>query len=516
MKRRNRAWWLLTATAMVGAGGSSIAQAQDARDTLRVAMYAKAVPRGNPYAIQNIWPSMYWWEAVFDSFVRVDENGRTVPFAVEKWELVNPTTWRLTFRKDLKFTTGRTNDAANIVKVFDYLHTEKGLVTNIMQTVKFSSYKAVDTHTVEFVTATPDPLLVPKLAQFYVGDMQAFADLGPDGFSNRPAGSGPYRVTSWNDQEMVATSSETSWRPGKIKNVRVVEIPEPASRLAALESAQMDVIINMGPDDVPRIRAAGHAAVIDPAPNVVSVALFTVDFPEKWKMGGKTPFSDKRVRQAINYAVNREGIAKDFFKGIIKPASQPATPSTYGYNKDLTPYPYDPAKAKQLLTEAGYGNGMSLLMEPIPANIIGGREILQIVAEDLGKVGVKVEVVPLLFPAWSQLYNQKKWNGEMTSFSMILAPVMDAAVPFQATYGCNHQRTFTCIEELNSLVAAQATEMDRTKRLAILQELMKKSNEEALSLMMFEGIDVNGVAKRVQGFKNVHRVMHYDAMTFGG
>jgi len=93
---------------------------------------------------------------------------------------------------------------------------------------------------------------------------------------------------------------------------------------------------------------------------------------------------------------------------------------------------------------------------------------------------------------------------------------MDAAVPFQATYGCNHQRTFTCIEELNSLVAAQATEMDRTKRLAILQELMKKSNEEALSLMMFEGIDVNGVAKRVQGFKNVHRVMHYDAMTFGG
>jgi peptide/nickel transport system substrate-binding protein len=502
---------LLATTAQVGT-----AAAQDARDTLRVAMYAKSVPRGNPWAIQNIWPSMYWWEAVLDTFVRIDEKGQLVPMAAEKWEIVNPTTWRLTFRKDMEFTTGRKNDAENVVKIFDHLASERGRVTNIAQTIKLASYKAFDSHTVEFVTAAPDPLLIPKLAQFYVGDMTAYAELGPDGFGNRPGSSGPYRVVSWNDQEMIGTVNEKSWRPAKIKNVRIVEIPEPASRLAALESGQMDLIINMGPDDVPRIRAAGHSAVVDGAPNIVSLALFTVDFPGKWNMGGKTPFSDKRVRQAVNYAINRDSMVKDFFKGMIAAASQPATPATYGYNPNVKPHPYDPAKAKQLLAEAGYPNGLSLLMEPIPANIIGGREILQIAAEDLAKVGVKVEINAMLFPAWSQLYNQKKWNGEMTSFSMILAPVMDASVPFSATYGCGHQREFTCIEELTPLVQAQAVEMDRNKRLALLQELMKKSNEESLSIMLFEGIDINGVGKRIKGFKNVHRVVHYDAMTIDG
>lgn len=507
---------LLAATALASTLVVAPAGAQDARDTLRVAMYSKSVPRGNPYAIQNIWPSMYWWEAVLDSFVRVDENGQLVPFAAEKWELVNPTTWRLTFRKNLTFTNGRSNDAANIVKVFDHLATDKGRVTNIAQTIKLASYKAVDSQTVEFVTVEPDPLLIPKLAQFYVGDMAAFADLGPDGFGSNPVGSGPFKVTSWNDQELIATTNEKSWRPAKIKNLRMVEVPEPASRLAALESGQMDVIINMGPDDVPRIRASGHTAVVDPAPNIVSLALFTVDFANRWNMGGKTPFSDKRVRQAVNYAINRDSMVKDFFKGMVKPASQPATPSTYGYNTNVKPHAYDPAKAKQLLAEAGYGNGLSLIMEPIPANIIGGREVLQIAADDLAKVGVKVDINAMLFPAWSQMYNQRKWNGEMTSFSMILAPVMDASVPFSATYGCGHQREFTCIPELNGLVAAQATEMDRAKRLPILQELMKRSNEEALSIMLFEGIDINAVAKRIKGFKNVHRVVHYNAMTIDG
>ncbi len=490
------------------------AQAQSDADTLRVGMYSKSVPRGNVYAIQNIWPSMFWWESVFDSFVRVDENAKTIPFAAEKWELVNPTTWRLTFRKDLTFSSGRTNDAANIVKVFDYLSTEKGLITNIMQTVKITSYKAVDSHTVEFVTATPDPLLIPKFAQFYVGDMQAFADLGPEGFGSNPVGSGPYKVTSWNDQQMIGTPNEKSWRPGKAKNIRIVELPEPASRLAALESGQVDMIINMGPDDVPRIRASGNQAIVDPAPNIISMATFTVDFANRWPaLNGKTPFADKRVRQAVNYAIDRRAMTEDFFKGLVKPASQPASPLTFGYNPDVKPHAYDPAKAKQLMVEAGYPNGFSLLMEPVPANFIGGNEILQIMAADLSKIGIKLEILPQPFATWSQLYNQRKWNGEMTNFSMILAPVMDASVPFQATYGCNLQRTFTCIEELNPLIAAQAVEMDPKKREALLKELMKKAAEEELSIMLFEGIDITGLSKRVKGFKQVNRVIHYDALT---
>ena len=139
---------VLAASTMLG----TTAFAQDAKDTLRVGMYSKSVPRGNVYAIQNIWPSMFWWEAVYDSFVRVDENAKVVPHAAARWELVNPTTWRLTFRDDVTFSNGRKNDAANIVKVFDKLVPEDEWFTQHIIAdgdhiiIRVNGHTTVDTH----------------------------------------------------------------------------------------------------------------------------------------------------------------------------------------------------------------------------------------------------------------------------------------------------------------------------------------------------------------------------------
>ena len=139
----------------------------------------------------------------------------------------------------------------------------------------------------------------------YLADMKSFSEMGLEAFSSKPVTSGPYRVVSWNDNEMVAVPNPTSWRKGKVPNLKITSVPEPSSRIAALESGQTDIIYFAGPDDIPRIRAAGHTAVIDPAPYVAAVALFTEDFPNKFNKNGKTPLADKRLRQAFNYAVNR-------------------------------------------------------------------------------------------------------------------------------------------------------------------------------------------------------------------
>jgi peptide/nickel transport system substrate-binding protein len=488
------------------------ALAQDARDTLRVAMYSKAPPRGNTYAIQYIWPSMYWWEGVFDSFVRINDKAEILPFAAEKWELVNPTTWRVTFRKDAEFTSGRKNDAANVVKIFEYLHSEAGKPAGIMRNMKLVSYKAVDSHTVEFVTPQPDPLLVAKFAAFYISDMTSFNEMGAANFAGKPVTSGPWQVTSWNEQEMNATAYAKSWRPAKIKNLRIVEVPEQAARRAAIESGQMDLSFNMTPDDIPHLRAAGHDVVITGGPLVEAIALFTKDFANKW--GGKPPFADKRVRLAANLAFNRDAFTKDFFKGVAKPASQPATPAINGYNPDVKPYPYDPARARQLLTEAGYPNGLNLIMES-SGGIAGGRETLQIIGDDLGKVGIKVETRVMPFATWSQIFNSQKWAGDMSTFAMFHSPVMDAAIPF-SVYGCDLPHGITCIPELNDLIKAQDQEMDPVKRRVLLRELMKRANEEVLALPVIEGADVTAVAKRIKNFKNWSRVVVYEDMTIDG
>ncbi|MBM3503598.1 MAG: hypothetical protein FJX65_06955 [Alphaproteobacteria bacterium] len=507
-----KAVWSLGATIAAGwAMTTAPVLAQDAKDTLRVAMHSKAPSRGDIYTIFYIFPSMYWWEGIFDSFVRIDDKAQILPFAAEKWEVMNPTTWRVTFRKDVEFTSGRKNDAANVVKIFDYLHTtEAGKASGIMRNMKLASYRAVDSHTVEFVTPEPDPLLVAKFAAFYVADMVAFNDMGRANYGAKPVTSGPYKVVNWTDQEMQATVYEKSWRPAKIKNLYIVEVPEPASRLAAIVSGQTDMAHNLAPEDVARIKASGHTAAVEGAPFVDAVALFTKDFANKWS--GKAPFSDRRVRQAANYALNRDSLAQNLFKGLARPAGQPAIPSTNGYNPSVLPYPYDPAKAKQLLTEAGYPNGFSVTMETA-VGLLGGRELLQVVSEDLGKVGIKTEVVVVPFAERARLFNQQKWNGDLTSFAMFHSPVMDAAIPFSVYDGCRLPIGMVCIPALNELLAAQEKEMDPAKRRALLQELMKRSSEEALALYTFEGLDVTGISKRVRGYKNWNKVIHYESMT---
>lgn len=507
-----RVAWTVAAMAAAAAASTNLARAQDAKDTLRVAMYQQATPRGNVYGIQYIWPHNYWWEGVFDSFVRIDDKAQILPFAAQSWQLVSPTTWRMTFRGDIEFGSGRRNDAANIVKAFDYLHSDAAKGAGIMRNMKLASYKAIDAQTVEFVTAAPDPLFVAKLAAFYVVDMAAFTEMGAANFSTRPVTSGPFQVQSWSDQEMVATAFAKSWRPAKVRTLRILNVPEAATRLSALITNEVDLSLNLGPDDVGAVRAAGHTAAVEGAPFVSAVALFTEDFAKKW--AGKAPFSDKRVRQAANHALNRDALSRDYLKGMAPAAAQPATPSTFGYNPAVKPYPYDPARAKQLLTDAGYPNGLTLLMETT-AVTSGASDILQIMADDLKKVGINVTVQVMPFAERSKRFNGNSWAGDLTSFSMFFSPMMDASIPF-SVYGCGLPNTFTCIPSLTPLVQAQEKEMDAKKRLAILQELMQRQHDEAMALPLSDGFDVTGVAKRVKGYTNWNKILHYEAMSVDG
>ena len=499
-------------TAALATITATSALAQDVKDTLRVAMYTQTNTLGHVYGPNYIWPHMYWWEGSYDSFVRVDDTGKVLPFAIESWENINPTTWRVTFRKDITFWNGRTNDGANIGKIFDFLATEPGKAAGVLRAAKIAGHKVIGPQTIELTTPEPDPIIIPKLAAFYVIDMQAFNDLGVTDFSVKPMASGPFRIVSWNNQEQNATAFDKSWRPAKVKNLRILHVPEGAARLAAVLSEQVDVAYNMSPDDVPQIRAAGHTAAVESSPFVASLGMFTVDFANKWN--GKVPFADKRVRQAANYALNKEAMVGQLLGGMAKPASQPAVPSTFGYNPNVKPYAYDPERAKRLLAEAGYPNGFSVLMET--SSVFGAAgDVFQVIASDLGRVGIKMEVQVIPFAERSKKFFGNSWAGDITSFTSFFSPPQDGSIPF-SVFGCNLPNTFTCIPELNALVAAQAKEMDSDKRRAILQELMKKSNEEALALYMFEGFDITAVSKRVKGYKNWNKVIHYEAMSVDG
>jgi peptide/nickel transport system substrate-binding protein len=490
--------------------------AQDARDTLRVGMYSKAPSRGNTMAVPSGVPSMYWWEGVFDAVTRVDDKAQILPFAATSWKLIDNTTWQVTFRPDIEFSNGNKHNAANFAAQLDYLAGD-GKAASLQTSYGrfFESWKAIDERTIEIKTKAPYPLLAGALARFYVVDMKAWKDMGVEAHTARPVTSGPWKVVSWTDTEANFTAHDKSWRPGKIRNLRFIELTEIVARRQALESGQVDLVTNMNPDDIKPMEAVGQV-VVSNAPNIMSMALFTEDFsPDKKKWNGKPPFADKRVRQAVNYAVDRNAIAKNLLNGVFEPASQPANPQTFGYNPDVKPYPNDLNRAKALMTEAGYANGFNMIAEFIPGAIANDKEIYNLIADSMGRIGIKADLRPLPFSEWVTKLTQKKWEGEATGFSYLVDPMMDASQPFN-WYSCNAPAVFVCIEEHKPLIAAAATEMDRNKREAILKDLMKRANEDALSIAVVNGRDIFGLSKRVRDFKNWNRVLYYEEMFFQG
>ncbi|MSO64361.1 MAG: ABC transporter substrate-binding protein [Alphaproteobacteria bacterium] len=495
------------------------ANAANPPDTLRVGVNAKTPARGNPFVAGFSIPSVYYWSAIFDSLTRVSGKGENIPNLAQSWSVgADKLTWTFKLRSDVKFTNGEPMNADALVATYKYLlFDEKGKISTITANIKnVEDVAKVDEFTITLKTKTPEPIFAGTVATIGIVAPKAWIDMGPVAYANQPAGTGPYRAVSWSDQEAQFVLNPGSHRPGKVPRITIIEVPEVVARAQALLSEQIDISTNMGPEDLIKIRAAGHQADIAGSPNIMAIALFTEDFSPNKKWGDKgTPFRDKRVRQAMNYVVDRESIIKNLVGGLTKPASQPANPGTFGYNPDVKPYPVDFAKAKQLLTEAGYGNGFKFTSEVLTGFSPNDKEIWTFIADSAAKVGIQMELRPIPFSDWLTKYVQGKWEGESTTLSFLVEPHMDAIRPFQ-NYSCLLSKTakaFTCVQEHMPLIDQASSEMDPVKREKLLKDLMKLSADEAIAIPIQENVEIAGLNKRVKGFVNWNKVLLYENIT---
>jgi len=291
----------------------------------------------------------------------------------------------------------------------------------------------------------------------------------------------------------------------------MMEVPERQARVQALQSSQIDIAVGLSMDAFDPIESAGHTMHTSAAPVVYVIPLISENRPN-------SPFVDVRVRRAVNYALDKDGMNQHLLRGRATAASQGATPNTYGYNPDVKPYPYDPEKAKQLLAEAGYPNGFKTTMEAVMSGSqTADAEIYQQVAIDLKRVGVDVDVIPLRFGDWL-----KKWRpgagattlgfSDMFGLGYFLTPELDAVRGF-INHWCDKEPQWYCNESMRPMVEQARVEFDPAKRLELLQKLMVMVHDDAPVLFTVNQIDVVAVNKRVENFKMVNRFINYDEMT---
>ena len=474
---------------------------------LQVGVTSLPPPFGNPYAA-GVFPSWHTWTALFDAMTVVDEkDGSAQPALAARWQSQNATTWRFILRDGITFDNGEPFNAEAVAAAINFLRKDDAgkAMSFSNQIPNVVEARVVDARTVDIQTDKPDAILPSRISGMFLVAPRAWKEQGPQAYARKPAGTGSFSVVSWTPEKVSFAARKDSWRPPKVDRLEVLPLAERPSRVQALISNQIDIAVTASTDNFAAIRNAGHVIDIIPSTNAMAIPLFNTG------KGAFEPFKDKRVRQALNHAVDKETMVKAFFEGRTKPASQGATPNTFGYNPDLKPYAYDPARAKALLAEAGYPNGFKFVAEVVVNSSAADQEVFLKAAEDLSKVGVQMEMRQITSPDWIRKFLTGTWEGQAAGIAYNSAPYNDIT-RFMAFEFCKPNAYF-CIEDIVPKVTAADAIFDSGKRLDYLRKLAAEIHDLAPSIYLVEQIEITGVNKRLRGFKNLGKSFNYDEIS---
>ena len=384
------------------------ALAADAGKTLRYAAGSFGEESMDPTRT-SISASLGLVGPLWDWLTEIDAAGKLSPGLALSWKAgADGRSWTFKLRPGVKFHDGSEMTADDVqFTLMEGFRRPKAKASRVRQFRKgIKDVKVVDRHTVTVVTARPWPTF-PYDMSFQPGIEgivlpKAYIEkVGWDGFAQKPVGTGPWKFVKHEVGNFIEFEAvKDHWRKSpNFDRLRTVLVKEASTRVAMLKTGQVDVA-RISLDEVQEVSKAGFKIAEDPQPTSVRIHLYATYYD---KAG---PVKDVRVRQALNLAVNKQEIVDTLLHGKGKPAAVfPSSPISIGYPADLKPYPYDPAKAKKLLAEAGYPNGFSIKLFALPT---GGftqyLQLAEIVAGYWEAIGVTTSIVPTDIGAFRPLY----------------------------------------------------------------------------------------------------------------
>jgi len=440
---------------------------------------------------------------IFETLWERDANLKIIPaLATEMPKLVAPTTWEVKLRKGVKFTNGEDFNAESAKFSLERVKDPKLRASSNFKPIE--SVEIVDPYTVRVHTNKPWPtfLTVMTFAQAAMYPPKAYKDKQPADISRQPIGTGPYKFVRWaKDEEIVLEANDAWWRgTPKIKTVVFRPIPDDAVRVAALQNGEIDVAVNIPPHLANPI--SNHPKLfLTTAPSIRTIQLMfqTHNFDEKTHMATGVydgPTKDKRVRQAIQYALDADEIIKGVLDGKATRMATMLTPLHFGYDASLKPIKQDLAKVKKLLTEAGYPNGVEITLNGPQGRYVRDKEVAEAAAGQLNKAGIKTTVKTYEFVNYLNNLTYKHKGGPVWLIGWG-TPTIDAETVYNPLFhnGSNLGTYFNA--DLDGLMDAAQKEMDEKKRLALYHQINKLWIEDAAAAPLYQQLDLYGASKRI-------------------
>lgn len=323
---------------------------------------------------------------IYDSLTSHTAEGALEPALAVSWEAIGDSTWQFKLREGVTFHNGEVFNAASVKASIDRIFDPANASPMIGRIGEITDVEIVDDYTINITTESPDVLLPVRLSELYGSIVPAnyVAEVGADGFAAAPVGTGPFKFVEWTKNEkLVLEANQDYWRGApQVDRLTIYPITEDAARMAALQTGEIDIVSNVPPFQIEELRSGGLTVETVPSTRFFFLVMRT-DMP---------PFDDVRVRQALNHAINVPALIEAVQFGFGHEIPTVVLPQAFGFDPSVEPYPYDLEKARALLAEAGYADGISIGFEAFTGSVVDHTKVAEAIAGQLAEAGINTEL----------------------------------------------------------------------------------------------------------------------------
>ena len=479
---------LLVLAAMAATVAPALAASPDG--TLTIGVHVTLVNRWlDPAETESLITPFMVLYALHDALVKPMPGNIMTPSLAESWTASKDgLTYEFVIRKNAKFHNGDPVTADDVK--FSFTRYKGGSASLLKEKVK--DVQVVGANRVRFILKEP----WPDFMSFYGTSATGAAwivpkkyveKVGDDGFKKAPVGAGPFKFASFKPgQELALEAFPEYWRKAPtVKRLVMRSIPDESTRAAAVKTGEVDLAYLFTGPTAEDLKKSSGVRIVAP----LLYGMYWLDFPDQWD--AKSPWHDRRVRMAASLAIDRNAINQAEMLGLGKTAGSNVPPE-FDFALQLEPPPYDPKRAKQLMTEAGFANGFDGGdLTPLPPY----TTLAESVGNYLQAIGIRTRVRTMERATFLTEWREKKLHGLIIPATGAAGNAAARVEPFFTKHGIY---AYGSVPEIDDLFQRQAKELDRKKREALLHQLQKMVADQVLIAPIFQQAFIWGVGARVE------------------
>jgi peptide/nickel transport system substrate-binding protein len=427
---------------------------------------------------------------IYDPLIKRDpQTGKFIPFLATSWKNINPYTWQLTLRKGVTFTNGAPFNAEAVKFNIDYILDKKNNSTYLSRWADVKEVKVINDYTVQIITSHPFPTMIARIADdLLIMEPGNVEKLGLAEVAKHPVGTGPYKLKEWVRDDHLTLEANNDYWNGKpsIKEATFRYIPEFSSRLSAFLSGEIDLFKNVPVDSIDKVKNDDNSKIESIASSRVNyVALNTFH---------NGPLQNQKVRQALNYAVDKQELLKTVLNGNGTIMTGPLSKLNADY-VETKDYGYNPEKAKELLKEAGYDpKKLTLTLDTPNGRYPMDTQVAQAIAAQMGRIGINVKVQ---VNEWGTHLNKITHREMGDMFILGWGPAFDAQSTIENLFMKNAPYSGFSDPNVEKEIQKAIPIFDEAKRKQAFGALQQQLVEQAAWIPLWQQADIYAVNKNL-------------------